>query len=165
MWIIILITKYKNTMFKTLALATAVAAHEFTPYADIYGAGDFPAVTTPMTFVQNAGQENFNIIMDQTKGSPDPPALGTTEQFTISGLATHPLEVANLEFRCWLFGAKVYDEKFAPTSTTVTPGQVWTQSLPFDVPSVAPSTEYDVEVAGVDASGADLFSMRTAFKF
>merc|ERR1712113_1020609 len=29
--------------------------------------------------------------MDQTKGVPDPPALGTTEQFTIAGLATHPL--------------------------------------------------------------------------
>merc|ERR1719464_971242 len=28
--------------------------------------------------------------MDQTKGTPDPPALGTTEQFTISGLPTHP---------------------------------------------------------------------------
>merc|ERR1719163_1309949 len=77
-------------MFKTLALATAVAAHEFTPYAEIGSNGDFPAITTPMTFVQNAGQENFQILMDQTKGSPDPPTLGTTEQFTISGLATHP---------------------------------------------------------------------------
>ena len=152
-------------MFKTLALATAVTAHEFTPYAVLDGAGDFPSITTPMTFVQNAGQENFTIMMDQTKGSPDPPALGTTEQFTISGLATHPLTVEKLEFRCWLFGAKVYDEKFDPTTTTVMPGTVWSQSIPFDVPSVAPSTEYDVEVAGVDASGADLFSMRTAFRF
>ena len=152
-------------MFKTLALATAVAAHEFTPYASLEGPGAFPAITTPMTFEQNAGQENFTIVMDQTKGSPDPPALGTTEQFTIAGLATHPLEVANLEFRCWLFGAKVYDEKFVPTVTSVVPGTIWSQSLPFDVPSVAPSTEYDVEVAGIDASGADLFSMRTAFKF
>ena len=152
-------------MFKTLALATAVAAHEFTPYASLEGPGAFPAITTPMTFEQNAGQENFTIVMDQTKGSPDPPALGTTEQFTIAGLATHPLEVANLEFRCWLFGAKVYDEKFVPTVTSVVPGTIWSQSLPFDVPSVAPSTEYDVEVAGVDASGADLFSMRTAFRF
>ena len=152
-------------MFKTLALATAVAAHEFTPYAALEGAGSFPAVTTPMTFVQNAGQENFTIVMDQTSGSPDPPALSTTEQFTISGLATHPLEVVQLEFRCWLFGAKVYDEKFVPTSTAVLPGTIWTQQIPFDVPSVAPSTEYDVEVAGIDASGADLFSMRTAFRF
>ena len=152
-------------MFKTLALATAVAAHEFTPYASLEGPGAFPAITTPMTFVQNAGQENFQIVMDQTNGTPDPPALGTTEQFTISGLATHPLEVANLEFRCWLFGAKVYDEKFVPTTASVIPGTIWSQSLPFDVPSVAPSTEYDVEVAGVDASGADLFSMRTAFRF
>ena len=104
-------------------------------------------------------------MMDQTSGSPDPPALGTTEHFTIAGLATHPLDVEKLEFRCWLFGAKVYDEKFDPTSTSVMPGTVWTQSLPFDVPGVAPSTEYDVEVAGVDASGNDLFSMRTSFKF
>ena len=118
-----------------------------------------------MTFEQNAGTDNFNIMMDQTSGSPDPPALGTTEQFTISGIATHPLEVVKLEFRCWLYGAKVYDEKFDPTSTQVLPGSVWTQSLPFDVPSVAPPTEYDVEVAGVDATGVDLFSMRTAFKF
>ena len=103
--------------------------------------------------------------MDQTSGSPDPPQLGTTEQFTISGLATHPLTIENLEFRCWLFGAKVYDEKFPPTVTQALPGTIWTQSLPFDVPSVAPSTEYDVEVAAVDASGTDLFSMRTAFRF
>jgi hypothetical protein len=152
-------------MFKTLALATAVAAHEFTPYSALTPNGDFPAVTTPMTFNQNAGQENFQILMDQTNGSPDPPALGTTEQFTIAGLATHPLDVANLEFRCWLFGAKVYDEKFAPTIPQALPGTVWSQSLPFDVPGVAPSTEYDVEVAAVDAAGNDLFSMRTAFKF
>ena len=136
-----------------------------TPYMDLGVAGTFPAVTTPMTFEQNAGQENFNIMMDQTMGSPDPPTLGTTEQFTIAGLATHPLDVEKLEFRCWLFGAKVYDEKFDPTTTQVLPGTVWTQSLPFDVPGVAPSTEYDVEVAGVDADGNDLFSMRTAFKF
>ena len=152
-------------MFKTLALATAVAAHEFTPYAAVQGAGDFPAITTPMTFVQNAGADNFGIIMDQTSGSPDPPALGTTEMFTISGIATHPLTIEKLEFRCWLFGAKVYDEKFDPTATQALPGTVWTQSLPFDVPSVAPSTEYDVEVAAVDSAGNDLFSMRTAFKF
>merc|ERR1712087_810610 len=69
--------------------------------------------------------------MDQTKGTPDPPALGTTEQFTISGLATHPLEVANLEFRCWLFGAQVYDEKFVPTSPQAMPGSVWTDTIPF----------------------------------
>merc|ERR1712113_713902 len=146
-----LITKYKERMI--------------TPYATMYTAGDFPAITTPMTFVQNAGQENFTILMDQTSGSPDPPALGTTENFTISGIATHPLDVEKLEFRCWLYGAKVYDEKFDPTATQVLPGSVWTQFIPFDVPSVAPPTEYDIEVAGVDASGADLFSMRTAFKF
>merc|ERR1719253_1371039 len=75
-------------MFKTLALATAVAAHEFTPYASLEGPGAFPAITTPMTFVQNAGQENFQIVMDQTNGTPDPPALGTTEQFTLSRLPT-----------------------------------------------------------------------------
>lgn len=152
-------------MFKTLALATAVAAHEFTPYSATEPNGNFPAVTTPMTFVQQAGQENFQILMDQTNGSPDPPALGTTEQFTIAGLATHPLDIDNLNFRCYLFGAKVYDEHFAPTVATALPGTVWSQSLPFDVPGVAPSTEYDVEVAAVDAAGNDMFSMRTSFKF
>ena len=30
-----------------------------TPYATVEGPGSFPPVTTPMTFVQNAGQENF----------------------------------------------------------------------------------------------------------
>ena len=115
-------------------------------YASLESAGDFPAVTTPMTFNQNAGQENFTIMMDQTNGSPDPPALGTTENFTISGLATHPLTVEKLEFRCWLFGAKVYDEKFATTDPTAVPGAVWSSSLPYPIPSVAPSTTYDVQI-------------------
>ena len=86
-------------------------------YAALQPNGDFPDVTSPMTFVQNSGQENFNIMMDQTSGTPDPPTTGTTENFKISGLATHPLDVENLEFKCWLFGAQVYDEKFAPEST------------------------------------------------
>ena len=132
-------------------------------YAALQTNGDFPDVTSPMTFVQNLGQENFNIMMDQTSGSPDPPTTGTTENFKISGLATHPLEVANLEFKCWLFGAQVYDEKFVPTSTQAMPGSVWTDTIPFDVPSVAPSTKYEIEVCGVDASDAQLFCMRTAF--
>ena len=42
-------------MFKVALVASVAVATEF----QIIGAGDFPAITTPMTFVQNAGQENF----------------------------------------------------------------------------------------------------------
>merc|ERR1712037_121194 len=102
--------------------------------------------------------------MQQTLGSPDPPALGTTESFTIAGISTHPLTIDKLEFKCWLFGAPVYDEKFAPTTAMAMPGTVWTDTIPFDVPGVAPSTEYDIQVCAIDASAVELFCMRTAFK-
>ena len=147
-------------MFKTALIAAVATATEFN-----LRAGDFPAVTTPLSFTQPTGQENFTLMADQTKGNPDPPQTGGTENFTIAGLATHPLEVKELNFRCWLFGAKVYDEKFAPSTTQLQPGTVWTATVPFDVPGVAPNTTYDIEIAGQDANGTDLFTVRTAFLF
>ena len=148
------------------ALATTCFAHEFTPYASQEDNGDFPAVTTPMTFEQTAGQDKMQVLTDQTKADPDPPQLGGTATFTVSGLAHIPLTIETLEFKAWLFGVKAYDESYPPSgSTTASPGTVWTSTLPFDIPAVAPSTEYDVEIDGNDADGNAVFSIRTAFRF
>ena len=79
---------------------------------------------------------------------PDPPELGKSAVFTVAGLATHPIEIDKLEFICYLFGAKVYDESYPPTggsgTTTANPGTVWSGNVSFDVPPVAPSTNYDI---------------------
>ena len=89
--------------FGAALLATALAEQtfDFPRYAensDKPANTDWPPITTPLTFVQTAGQENFNVMFDQTHGDPDPPELGKSDVFTVTGLATHPLEIAELEF-------------------------------------------------------------------
>ena len=65
-----------------------------------------------------------------------------------------------MKFECWLFGAKVYDEEYPPSGTTsATPGTVWTGDVVFAVPSVAPSTTYDIQITGLDENGADLWAL------
>ena len=87
--------------FTYAALAAVAAAEQMYGYVGEAN-GDFPAVTTPLTFVQSAGQENFQILMDQTSGNPDPPALNTDCVFDLAGTSTHPIEIAQLEFVCFL---------------------------------------------------------------
>ena len=72
-----------------------------------------------------------------------------------------------MEFICYLFGAKVYDESYVPAgeSTQAVPGTVWSGAVTFDVPSVAPSTAYDIQINGLDAAGNILWSLDTAFNF
>ena len=130
----------------------------------------YPPVTTPLTFAQTEGQQNFQLLLDgTTKGVPDPPQLNASAVFTVGGLATHPITIANLEFQCFLFGAKVYDETYPPSggsgTTLAVPGTVWTGDVSFDVPPVAPSTEYDININGLDEDGNILFALQTAFRF
>merc|ERR1719361_3341891 len=98
--------------FTYAALAAVAAAEQMYGFVSEFDNGAFPAVTTPLTFVQSVGQENFQILMDQTSGNPDPPALNSDCVFDLAGTSTHPIEIKQLEFQCFLFGAKVYDEKF-----------------------------------------------------
>ena len=151
--------------FTYAALAAVAAAEQMYGFVPEIDNGAFPAVTTPLTFVQSVGMENFQVLMDQTKGNPDPPALNSDCVFTVSGTSTHPIEIAQLEFQCFLFGAKVYDEKFDQATPTANPGTVWTSSVTFPVPPVAPSTEYDIQINGLDASGNTLWTLTTAFNF
>ena len=151
----------KFTYAALAAVATAEQMYGFVGESN----SDFPSVTTPLTFVQSAGQENFQILMDQTKGIPDPPQLNADAVFDLSGTSTHPIDITTLEFQCYLFGAKVYDEKFDQASPTANPGTVWSSSVTFPVPPVAPSTEYDIQINGLDADGNTLWSLTTAFNF
>ncbi len=85
-----------RTFSASLLAVSAIAEHQFT-WNDYNNS--FPPVTTPMTFVQTAGQENFQILLDgSTKGVPDPPELNSTALFTVSGLATHPIDLASMQF-------------------------------------------------------------------
>ena len=98
--------------FTYAALAAVAAAEQMYGFKNLEAGGPYPSVTTPLSFIQTSGQENFQILMDQTKGVPDPPQLNADAVFDVSGTSTHPIEIAQLEFQCYLFGAKVYDEKF-----------------------------------------------------
>ena len=99
----------------------------------------------------------------QTYADPDPPQLGATVYFTLGGLWTQPVNIDHLNFQCHLFGVLVYSEDFADVES-VDPG-MWSYSLPFDVPPVAPATTYYVTVSAVDTDGMELFSIDTDFKF
>ena len=133
----------------------------------------WPDITTPLSFSQIDTLGNFQVAFDgQTKGVPDPPALNSTCEFTIAGQATHPITIEKLQFVCYLYGALVYNEAYAPTDSTgqpadtaAKPGQIWTGNVGFAVPAVAPPTNYHIEIVGLDPSDAALFEVTTAFHF
>merc|ERR1719471_2468750 len=87
--------------FTYAALAAVAAAEQMYGFKNLEAGGPYPAVTTPLSFIQTAGQENFQILMDQTKGVPDPPQLNSDCVFDVSGTSTHPIEIAQLEFQCF----------------------------------------------------------------
>ena len=151
--------------FTYAALAAVAAAEQMFDVSTQVNKGPFPGVTTPLTFLQTAGQDKFLCLLDQTKGDPDPPQLNSDCVFTVAGNPNLPLEIAQLEFICYLFGAKVYDEKFDQASPSAMPGTVWTSNVTFAVPPVAPSTEYDIEINGLDADGSVIWTLTTAFNF
>ena len=120
-------------------------------------------VANSMVFTQTDDLGYFLMDESQTYGNPDPPRLGQTVYFTLGGLWTQPVDIDHMNFKCHLFGALVYNEDFADVES-VQPGG-WSYSLPFDVPSVAPSTTYYVTVEAVAQDGSELFSIDTNFRF
>ena len=120
-------------------------------------------VANSMTFTQTDDFGYFLMDESQTYGNPDPPQLGSTVYFTLGGLWTQPVDIDHINFKCHLFGALVYNEDFADVES-VQPGG-WSYSLPFDVPSVAPSTTYYITVSAWGQDGSELFSIDTNFKF
>ena len=120
-------------------------------------------VANSMTFTQTDDFGYYLMDESQTYGNPDPPQLGSTVYFTLGGLWTQPVDIDHLNFKCHLFGALVYNEDFADVES-VQPGG-WSYSLPFDVPSVAPSTTYYITVSAWGQDGSELFSIDTNFKF
>ena len=99
----------------------------------------------------------------QTFSKPSPPKLGEVANFSLGGLWTQPVDIDHTNFKCRLFGALVYNEDF-PQVESVDPG-MWTVSLPFDVPTVAPQTTYFVTMSAIAKDGSELFEIKTDFKF
>ena len=120
-------------------------------------------VSNQCVFTQTDGLGIFLMDESQTYADPDPPQLGSTVYFTLGGLWTQPVNIDHLNFKCHLFGVLVYNEDFSDVES-VDPG-MWSYSLPFDVPPVAPSTTYYVTVSAVDTDGMELFSIDTNFRF
>lgn len=101
-----------------------------------------------------------------TYGVPAYPEIGTDELFTVGGFANQPFVVANMRFQCHLFGALVYDEKFAcpADQCTVTPGAEWeSPAFPFEVYSYAPHAKYAITVMGEGADKTEYFTIDTEF--
>ncbi len=89
--------------------------------------------------------------------------LGSTVYFTLGGLWTQPVDLDHINFKCSIFGVVAYNEDF-PDLESVDAG-MWSFSLPFSVPSVAPQTTYHVNVTAYDKSSNQLFGIITSFKF
>ena len=120
-------------------------------------------VSNGMQFDQIDDMSYFLMDESQTFGNPDPPHLGSTVFFNLGGIWTQPVDIDHINFKCHLFGALVYNEDFADVES-VQPGG-WTYSLPFDVPSVAPSTTYYITIEALAQDGSSLFEINTNFKF
>ena len=120
-------------------------------------------VVNTCVFVQTDGFDYFLLDNSQTFANPDPPKTGGLELFTIGGIWLDDNYLDHTNFKCHLFGALVYDEDF-PYDADVSAGG-WSNTTPFDVPSVAPNTTYYITVSGVDADGNTLFSVDTNFRF
>ena len=123
---------------------------------------DNTAVSNSMVFTQTDDYGIFIMDNTSTYASPDPPRLGSVVNFVLGGLWTQPVDIDHMNFKCKLFGALVYNEDF-PDVESVDSG-FWTFSLPFDVPSVAPTTTYYVTVSALATDGSELFSINTNFK-
>ena len=121
------------------------------------------SASNSMAFEQTDALGYFLMDASQTFGNPDPPQLGHSVYFTLGGLWTQPVSIDHLNFKCRLFGALVYNEDF-PDVESVEPGS-WSSTIPFDVPSVAPSTTYEVTVEAVGIDGSTLFTIKTNFRF
>merc|ERR1719329_1444395 len=104
----------------------------------------------------------INFIMDpsQTYGNPDPVTPGVTETFYIGGIWLAPAHLQNMNFKCHMFGALVYNENTL-IDEDMEAGSFWTTTIPFDVPSVTPHTNYNIDVAALDASDNELFHLIT----
>ena len=120
-------------------------------------------VSNSMVFEQVDDMSYFLMDNSQTYANPDPPQTGGTVTFTLGGLWIQPADIDHVNFQCHLFGVLVYNEDFADFES-VQPGG-WAYNVPFDVPSVAPSTTYFITVTAKAQDSSDLFIINTDFKF
>ena len=95
---------------------------------------------------------------------PYVPDKGITLIFCMGGLFFQTEHLDHLNFRCKLDGVPVYNQNFPVGEDVV---DLWTYSLPFDVPSFSPSTTYYVTVTAKSSDKAvlntDLFSFDSVF--
>ncbi len=130
--------------------------------AAVQASVDNMAVSNSLVFTQTDDYGYFIMDPTSTYADPDPPRLNHVVNFILGGLWTQPVDIDHMNFKCRLFGALVYNEDF-PDVESVDPG-MWSYSLPFDVPAVAPTTTYYVTVSALAADGSELFSIDTNFK-
>ena len=91
------------------------------------------------------------MLTEDTYADPNPIQKGSVVKFHVGGMWTHPMQIANVRFECYLYDAKVFDEALdcngdASCPNVVLPGSPWNAEFDFQVPGVAPDTEFDVKV-------------------
>ena len=161
---------FKIASFASVALAGSAMAHPHfidSKYNNEVAAYEQVAdYSNGLVFTQTDASGKFVLDLSQTFATPDPPKLNTTLNFTLGGVWTQPVNIKAVNFKCNLFGAKVYDQDFPVDAAkqSVQPGG-WTYTIPFDVPSSAPAAKYDVSVQAMSDAGEELFVVTTFFNF
>ena len=117
-----------------------------------------------IVFTQTMGQQNFLLDTTLTKGDPAYPTLGINEYFDVAGIWLNTESLAEVVFECKLFGALVYQQKFADAEA-ITAGEQWSTVFEFDVPGVAPPATYYISFYANDTAGQKLWEVTTDFKF
>ena len=118
-----------------------------------------------LVFKQTDSDSMFLLDPTSTHGDPAYPTLNSTEHFYVAGTWLQPAKLDHVRFQCHLFGALVYNETQADAQD-FNAGDVWTSpAFDFDIPAIAPSTTYVIDIIGETADNTELWSVNTQFKF
>jgi len=118
-------------------------------------------VTNSMKFTQTDDKSLFILDEAKTNSSPNPPQIGHTVTFNLSGSFIKNVHLDHINLYSFFPGV-YYD--FFDYSQDVSSGE-WTYSLNFDVSKVTPSSTYYGTIDAIDADGNQLFSIDTNFNF
>lgn len=91
---------------------------------------------------------------------PEIVTKGKTVFFNLGGMFLQPSHVDHTNFKCKIAGIRVYNEDFKVDADV---GDRWTYKLPFNVPLIAPSANYLVEISAINTEGTELFLIESKF--
>ena len=134
---------------------------------------DVPNDKYDVVIDQVSGDANWTMISRGTYGDPDPVCKNCTEKFVVYGVWNiDNADLAKVNFTCYLLGAEAYSQDYSCTGEGNDYGncppatgkdQDWTADFGFDVPSIAPPFQYDVQITAYTSTGAELWKLESKF--